>query len=154
MWIINPAVGCHYFPPGLQLPPQPLRGLLPICCLVNRRTMGVNSLPKTVTRQRRDCDLNTGPSAPESSMLTHSSTEPPGTTWFTWTKSRDAASNALQNNTSLCRSTQWNSSSNSTPKVAKSHFKRQSIEVAKCTTCRQHYNNNVCLCFLYSERIR
>jgi len=26
----NPAVGCHYFPPGLQLPSQPLRGLLPI----------------------------------------------------------------------------------------------------------------------------
>ena len=33
-------------------------------------TMGVNSLPKTVTRQRRDCDLNPGPSAPESSTLT------------------------------------------------------------------------------------
>ena len=32
--------------------------------------MGVNSLPKTVTRQRRDCDLNPGPTAPESSMLT------------------------------------------------------------------------------------
>jgi len=32
--------------------------------------MGVNSLPKTVTRQRRGCDLNRGPSAPESSMLT------------------------------------------------------------------------------------
>jgi len=32
--------------------------------------MGVNSLPKTVTRQRRDCDLNPGPSAPESSRLT------------------------------------------------------------------------------------
>jgi len=32
--------------------------------------MGVNSLPKTVTRQRRDCDLNLGPSAPESSTLT------------------------------------------------------------------------------------
>jgi len=30
MWVINPAVGCHYFPTGLQLPPQPLRGLLPI----------------------------------------------------------------------------------------------------------------------------
>ena len=29
-WVINPAVGCHYFPPGLQLPPQPLRGLLSI----------------------------------------------------------------------------------------------------------------------------
>ena len=32
--------------------------------------MGVNSLPKTVTRQRRDCELNPGPSAPESSTLT------------------------------------------------------------------------------------
>ena len=32
--------------------------------------MGVNSLPKTVTRQRRDCALNPGPSAPESSTLT------------------------------------------------------------------------------------
>ena len=28
--------------------------------LVNRGTMGVNGLPKTVTRQRRDCDLNPG----------------------------------------------------------------------------------------------
>jgi len=32
--------------------------------------MGVNSLPETVTRQRRDCDLNPGRSAPESSPLT------------------------------------------------------------------------------------
>jgi len=32
--------------------------------------MGVNGLPKTVTRQRRGCDLNPGPSAPESSALT------------------------------------------------------------------------------------
>jgi len=32
--------------------------------------MGVNSLPKTVTRQRRGCDLHPGPSAPESSTLT------------------------------------------------------------------------------------
>jgi len=32
--------------------------------------MGVNSLPKTVSRQRRDCDLNPGPSVPESSTLT------------------------------------------------------------------------------------
>ena len=31
--------------------------------------MGVNSLPKTVTRQRRDCDLNPDPSVPESSKL-------------------------------------------------------------------------------------
>ena len=32
--------------------------------------MNVNSLPKTVTRQRRGCDLNPGLSAPESSTLT------------------------------------------------------------------------------------
>ena len=30
----------------------------------------MNNLPKTVTRQRRDCDLNPGPTAPESSTLT------------------------------------------------------------------------------------
>ena len=32
--------------------------------------MGVNSLPKTITRQRSGCDLNPGPTAPESSPLT------------------------------------------------------------------------------------
>jgi len=32
--------------------------------------MAANSLPKTVTRQRHDCDLNPGPSVPESSTLT------------------------------------------------------------------------------------
>ena len=32
--------------------------------------MGVNNLPKTVTRERRGCDLNRYPSAPESSTLT------------------------------------------------------------------------------------
>ena len=32
--------------------------------------MSVNSLHKTVTRQRRGCDLNPGPTAPESSTLT------------------------------------------------------------------------------------
>jgi len=31
--------------------------------------MGVNSLPKTVMRQRRGCDLNPGHTAPESSTL-------------------------------------------------------------------------------------
>jgi len=69
-WVINPPVDCHYIPPGLQLLPQPLKGCYQFCCLVNRGTMGVNSLPMTVTRQRRDCDLNPGPSAPESSTLT------------------------------------------------------------------------------------
>jgi len=39
-WVINPAVGCHYFPPGLQLPPQPLRGLLPVLRLGEQRQDG------------------------------------------------------------------------------------------------------------------
>jgi len=64
-WVIYPAAGYHYFLPGLQLPSQPLR-----YCLVNRDMMGVNSLPKTVTRQNHGCDLNPGHSVPESSTLT------------------------------------------------------------------------------------
>ena len=38
--IINPAVGCHYFPIGLQLPSQPFRGLLPISLLGEQRHDG------------------------------------------------------------------------------------------------------------------
>jgi len=34
------AVGCYYFSPGLQLPPQPLRGLLPILLLGEQRHDG------------------------------------------------------------------------------------------------------------------
>ena len=59
--------------PGGRLPllsARPAEGCYQFCCLVNRGTMGVNSLPKTVTRQRSGCDLNAGPSAPESSTLT------------------------------------------------------------------------------------
>jgi len=40
MWVINPAVGCHYFPPSLQLPLQPLRGLPPISLLGEQRHDG------------------------------------------------------------------------------------------------------------------
>ena len=39
-WVINLAVGCHYFPPGPQLPLQPLRGLLPISLLGEQRQDG------------------------------------------------------------------------------------------------------------------
>ena len=66
VWVINQAVCCHYFLPGLQLPPQPLRALLPILLLCEQRHDGCEKF----TRQRRDCDLNPGPSAPESSTLT------------------------------------------------------------------------------------
>jgi len=39
-WVMNPAIGCHYFPPGLQLPPQPLRELLPISLVGEERHGG------------------------------------------------------------------------------------------------------------------
>ena len=59
---------------ALRQKPHPAAGFALLyyqfCCLVNGGTMGVNSLPKTVTRRRRGCDLNPGPSAPESSTLT------------------------------------------------------------------------------------
>jgi len=71
-WVINQAVGCHYFPQACSYPRNPQEDCYQFCCLVNRGTMGVNSLPKTVIRQRRDCDSNPGPSAPESSTLTTS----------------------------------------------------------------------------------
>jgi len=52
MWVINPAVDCHYFPLGLQLPPQPLRGLLPILLLGEEarwvRTVCLRLLPDRV----------------------------------------------------------------------------------------------------------
>ena len=43
--------------------------------------MGVNSLPKTVTRQRRGCYLNPGPTAPESSTLTSTTRLPSHPMW-------------------------------------------------------------------------
>ena len=36
----KPVVGCPYFPPGLQLPSQPLRGLLPLLLLGEQRHDG------------------------------------------------------------------------------------------------------------------
>ena len=39
-WVINPTIGCHYFPPGLQLPPQSLRGLQPVLLLGEQRHDG------------------------------------------------------------------------------------------------------------------
>jgi len=43
-WVINPAVGCRYFPPGPQLPSEPLRGLLPVSLLGEQRHDGCEQL--------------------------------------------------------------------------------------------------------------
>ena len=55
--------------PACSYPRNPREGCCQFCCLANRGTIGVNGLPRTVTRQLRDCDLNPGPSVPESSTL-------------------------------------------------------------------------------------
>ena len=59
--------------PGGRLPLLPARPATLKRAVTNFAawfTTGVNSLPETVTRQRHDCDLNPGPSVPESSTLT------------------------------------------------------------------------------------
>jgi len=59
----QPAGDVSHKPARPAVTPATLEGCYQHCCLVNRGTMSVNSLPKTVTRQRRGCDLNPGPSA-------------------------------------------------------------------------------------------
>jgi len=67
MWVINlPLLSSR---PAVTLATLK-RTATTFCCWVNRGTMCVNSLPKTVTRQRRSFDVNPCLTAPESSMLT------------------------------------------------------------------------------------
>jgi len=51
----------HRRPRCCSYPHNPYEDCYHFRCLVNRGTMGVNSLPKTVNRQRCGCDLNPGP---------------------------------------------------------------------------------------------
>jgi len=73
--------------PGSRLPllsarptvtPATLKRVLPVLLLGEQRHMGVNSLSKIGTRQRRGCDLNPGRSALESSTLTTRRPSHPG----------------------------------------------------------------------------
>jgi len=70
-WVTNPAVSCHYFPPGPQLPSQPLKGLLPIALLGDPRHDGCEQFAQdcytTASRLRFEPRPYT---APESSTLT------------------------------------------------------------------------------------
>ena len=56
---------------------RPAEGCYQFRSLVNRGTMGVNSLPKTVARQRHGCDLNPGLTAPARVSPARHATEPP-----------------------------------------------------------------------------
>ena len=68
--VINPTAGCDYFPPGLQLPPQSLRGLLPISLLGEQRHDGCEQFAKDCYPTTSRLRFEPGPSAPESSTLT------------------------------------------------------------------------------------
>jgi len=54
LWVIHPAVGCHYFLPGLWLPSQPqsITAAWPVPSDTAwwQRHIGVNNLPKVVTQ--------------------------------------------------------------------------------------------------------
>ena len=70
-WVINPAVGCRYFPAGLQLPPATLnRTAINFSAWWTEAqwvwTVCLKLLPDSVATAIK----NPGPSAPESSTLT------------------------------------------------------------------------------------
>jgi len=80
--VINPAVGCHYFSPGLQLPPQPLRGLLPILLLGEQRHSGCEQFAwdcyPTASRLR----FEPGLFCAWVQHTNHSATEPSSAHWY------------------------------------------------------------------------
>jgi len=75
LWVIHPAVGCHYFPPGLRLPSQSQSITAPRPLPSNtawwQRHIGVNNLPKVVTQllTRVGFELNPRPVDRKSSTL-------------------------------------------------------------------------------------
>jgi len=73
-WVINPAVGCHYFPPGLPLPSQPLRGLLLISLLGERRHDGCEQFAEDCYPSR--LRFEPGPFCAWVQHANHSATEP------------------------------------------------------------------------------
>jgi len=79
--VIHLAVGCHYFPPGPQLPPQPqsITALWPVPSYTAwwQRHIGVDNLPKVVTQHYLEQDLNLRPTDRRPKCLTRCTTVPP-----------------------------------------------------------------------------
>jgi len=85
-WVINPALGCHYVPPGPQLSSQPSRGLLPIsllgdqsCAAVWWRTMhdGCEQFAQHCYPTASRLRFEPGPYCACVQHANHSATEPP-----------------------------------------------------------------------------
>ena len=79
-WVINPAVGCQYFPPGQQLPPQPLRGLLPISLLGEHRRDGCEQFAYDCYSTASRLRFEPRPYCAWVQQANQSATEPPHTT--------------------------------------------------------------------------
>ena len=77
MWIINPTVGCHYFLWGLQLPLQPLRGLLPILLLGEQRHNGCEQFAYDCYPKASRLRFKPRPFCTWVQHANHSATEPP-----------------------------------------------------------------------------
>ena len=71
-WVINQAVGCHYFPPGPQLLSQPLSGLLPVSVLGEQRHDGCEQFAEDASRLR----FEAGSFCAWVQHANHSATEP------------------------------------------------------------------------------
>ena len=104
--------------------------------------MGVNSLPKTVTRQRRGCDFNPGPSAPESSTLTtrlpsHPSRYQKGKTnlYFTEAKGSEWQWHQL-GHMQVCTSLQTDNHASNTPL---SFYRPDALPAAQPTTSKHYF---------------
>ena len=75
-WVINPAVGYHYFPPGLQLHPQSSRGLLPILLLGEQRHNGFEQFAYDCYPTASRLRFEPGPFCAWVQHANHSATEP------------------------------------------------------------------------------
>jgi len=75
-WVIHPAVGCHNFLPGLQLPSQPLRGLLPISLLGELRHDGRKQFASDCYPTASRLRFEPGPFCAWVQHANHSATEP------------------------------------------------------------------------------
>ena len=77
VWVINPAVGCHYFPPGPQLSLQPLRGLLPISLLGEQRHDGCEQFAQDCYPTALRLRFEPRPFCAWVQHANHSATKPP-----------------------------------------------------------------------------
>jgi len=82
--VINPAVGCHYFPPGLQLPSQPLRGLPPVSLLAEQRHDGCEQFDLDCYPTASRLRYEPRPFCAWVQHANHSATEPYACTLVNW----------------------------------------------------------------------